>query len=296
MEVQQLRHLLAASSSTSFARAAAKCFTSRQNIAHSVKAIEAELGVPLFERRGNTMVLTEKGADVVAVAEEIVSDIDSLRSMFSGSFQSPALSVAFSTNLFAGAPDEVDEVIKLYCDRLRFFELECERCYEQIVSKNVDVAIVMCMDRRFPKCEAVRVGGSSAYALTNETSHLAAKQCCTAADLLGKRLVLMSEPPFQYEPLCCQIGLLGYDLSFANVASSTSSMVHLVRDRDYIGIVSGKFAKKPPSGTTAVPIADPRMNWGFYILYKDERSLKGNASDFVNSVVKAFGIYGSASR
>lgn len=87
MEVRQLRHLLAVSSSKSFAGAAAKCSTSCQDVERSVKAIEAELGALLFERRGDILVLTEKGADAVVVAEEIVSDVDSLRSMFSSSFQ-----------------------------------------------------------------------------------------------------------------------------------------------------------------------------------------------------------------
>ena len=61
MEIQQLRHLQAAANSQSYAQAAKKCFTSRQNIAHSVKALEGEVGTPLFERKGNRMVLTEEG-------------------------------------------------------------------------------------------------------------------------------------------------------------------------------------------------------------------------------------------
>ena len=48
MEIQHLRHLVAASESTSFAKAAKKCFTSRQNIAHSIKVIEGKLGTSLF--------------------------------------------------------------------------------------------------------------------------------------------------------------------------------------------------------------------------------------------------------
>ena len=53
MEIHQLRHMLAAAEHTSYAQAAKSCFTSRQNIAHSIKALESELGIVLFERRGN---------------------------------------------------------------------------------------------------------------------------------------------------------------------------------------------------------------------------------------------------
>ena len=246
----------------------------------------------MFERQGNAMVLTEEGRKAAAAAEEIVSEIDALRSTFSLPPKEPTLSVAFSVNLFAGAPDGVDEVLKLYCDRLRFFELDSNRCYERVLSESVDAAIIMCMDRSFPKCKAVRVGGSTAYALVNETSRLAAKQSCVAADLAGESLVLMSEPSFQYEPLFSRLGHLGYDQADANVVFSTSSMIHLVRDLGYTSITSGKFAQRPPFGTIAIPIADPKMNWGFYILCKDERLTRREVSDFVSSVTKAFGTHG----
>ena len=296
MEVQHLRHLLAASSSKSFTRAASKCFTSRQNIAHSIKTLEAELGVSLFERQGNTMALTEEGRKAAAAAEEIISEIDALRSTFSMPSKEPTLSMAFSVNLFAGVPDGVDEALKLYCNRLKFFELDSKRCYERVLSESVDIAIVMCMDRSFPKCKAVRVGGSTAYALVNETSHLATKQSCITADLAGESLALMSEPPFQYEPLISRLSHLGYDQAAVNVVFSTSSMIHLVRDLGYISITSGKFAQRPPSGTIAIPIADPKMNWGFYILCKDERLTRREVSDFVSSVTKAFGVHDVADR
>lgn len=69
MEVQQLRHLQAAANSTSYAQAAKKCFTSRQNIAHSIKALESELGVVLFFRKGNTMELTPDGKQVASLRQ-----------------------------------------------------------------------------------------------------------------------------------------------------------------------------------------------------------------------------------
>ena len=42
MELKQLRHVQSAARHSSYARAAAECFTSRQNIAHSVKMLESE--------------------------------------------------------------------------------------------------------------------------------------------------------------------------------------------------------------------------------------------------------------
>ena len=73
MEIQQLRHVLAAAQASNYSQAAKKCFTSRQNIAHSVKVIENELDVTMFNREGSEMVLTPEGKRVVRQAGEIIA-------------------------------------------------------------------------------------------------------------------------------------------------------------------------------------------------------------------------------
>ena len=290
IQLQQLRHLHAAANSASYAQAAKKGFTSRQNIAHSVRAIEAELGVTLFERKGNVMVLTEEGRKVAPVTEEIIARVDGLRVTFSdrGSAAS-ALSLAVSVNLFAGMPEGVDEVLMRRPGNLQFLEFGCEQCYELVCAGKVDAAIVMCMDRAFPNCNTMRIGGSVAYALVSETSPLARKSGCTASDLVDKTLILMSEPSFQYEPLFTQLDKLGFDRSFASVFPSTSSMIHLVRTREEaVSIPSRKFAANPPRGTVSVPIADSRMNWGFYILYKGGERGTDDVMRLIHDIRKAF--------
>lgn len=112
MEIQQLRHLQAAANSQSYAQAAKKCFTSRQNIAHSVKALEGEVGTPLFERKGNRMVLTEEGRQVAYVVDEVLERVDRLGSMFQDGLAARSmLNLAVSTNFFAGMPLAVDELL-----------------------------------------------------------------------------------------------------------------------------------------------------------------------------------------
>ena len=64
MEIQQLRYFLAAANCSNFSRAAKQCFTSRQNIAHAMNVLERELGITLFERKGNGVELTPAGRTV----------------------------------------------------------------------------------------------------------------------------------------------------------------------------------------------------------------------------------------
>lgn len=289
MEIQQLRHLLAAAEHSSYAQAAKRCFTSRQNVAHSVKMIERELGVSLFERRGNEMVLTTEGKRVAKEASSIVAKVDNLRVMFStAAGSSEKLTFYVGTNILAGIPASVDAYIATHADKLQMIEASCEFSYKQVCSGEADIALIMCMDRRFPECDSLEVSSSISYAITAADSPLAKLPSLTAANLKDMRLLLMSEPPFQYEPLFEQLDSLGFDRRAGSVIPSTSSMVHIMKSRKSVGIVSEKFSIDPPRGSIAVPIADTRLNWHFYILYQASSEKYPYIAKFAEGIRKAF--------
>lgn len=289
MEIHQLRHLLAAAENSSYAQAAKRCFTSRQNIAHSVKALEGELGIVLFERRGNEMVLTPAGRQLAGEAGEIVAKVDGLHVAFANPDASDeVLNLAVSTNLFAGIPPSTDEFIAQHADRLRMSELDCAECYRAVCSGKADVAVIMCMERKFPECDALEVGGSTAFALMSSSSPLGQKEGLSAVDLKDQKLLLMSEPSFQYEPLFAQLDALGFDRANASVIPSTSSMIHMVKRRGGTGIVSDKFSVAPPAGFCAIPLSDPRLNWRFYILFHKNASSFRSIAKFAQGVQSTF--------
>ena len=269
MEIHQLRHMLAAAEHTSYAQAAKSCFTSRQNIAHSIKALESELGIVLFERRGNEMLLTPAGRQLASEAGEIVARVDGLHVAFANSDASDeVLNLAVSTNLFAGIPPSTDEFIAQHADRLRIAEASCADCYRFVCSGKADVAVIMCMERKFSECDVLEIGESVSFALMSSSSPLACKEGLAAVDLKDHKLLLMSEPAFQYEPLFAQLDALGFDRANVSVIPSTSSMIHVVKRRGGTGIVSDKFSVAPPEGFCAIPLSDSRLNWRFYILFK----------------------------
>ena len=291
MEIQQLRHMQAAARHSSYARAATECFTSRQNIAHSVKSLEAELGVPLFERKGNGVVLTPVGKIVARRVDGIIAAVDNLRTMFSDvESESRTISLGVSNNLFSGLPNGADGLFVGEENRWRFVEMDCERCYRSVLSGKVDAAIVACMKRDFQSCSSYEVMSSRSYVITDMTSPLAAKGGVSISDLKNQRLLLMSEPVFQYEPLFAQLDMIGYDRDDINVIASTSSMVHMVRKQGggVCGIVSEKFATRPPGGTAVVPISDSRLEWHYYILYRLTAESSNMVMKLADSVRSAF--------
>ena len=76
MTIQQCIYVLEIHGTGSFSEAARKLFVAQSSLSNSVKSLEDELGIKIFERSKNGAVLTVDGAEFVRYAAEIVSKND----------------------------------------------------------------------------------------------------------------------------------------------------------------------------------------------------------------------------
>ena len=80
MTLVQLRHLIALADAASFTRAADAVFLTQPAFSRSIRALEDELGQPLFDRVGKRTELTPFGREITQRARQIVFDADELSS------------------------------------------------------------------------------------------------------------------------------------------------------------------------------------------------------------------------
>jgi DNA-binding transcriptional LysR family regulator len=78
MTLVQLRHLIALAESGSFSRSAEALFLTQPALSRSIRALEDELGQPLFDRVGRRNELTPFGREVLHRAQQLVFDADEL--------------------------------------------------------------------------------------------------------------------------------------------------------------------------------------------------------------------------
>lgn len=76
MEIRHLKLIKAASEEGSLTAAGKKLFLTQSALSHQLKEIETEYGVPLFQRIGKKMILTQAGERVLSSAKVILSEID----------------------------------------------------------------------------------------------------------------------------------------------------------------------------------------------------------------------------
>lgn len=75
----QLRHLIALAESGSFSKSAQAMCITQPAFSRSIRALEDELGMPLFDRIGRRSELTPFGRDIVARARQLVFEAAELR-------------------------------------------------------------------------------------------------------------------------------------------------------------------------------------------------------------------------
>jgi DNA-binding transcriptional LysR family regulator len=78
MSLQQLQYFVAVAEEEHVTRAAERLRISQPPLSRQIQALEDELGLPLFERRGRGVVLTEFGRHFAARATQILDSVASV--------------------------------------------------------------------------------------------------------------------------------------------------------------------------------------------------------------------------
>lgn len=81
MTLTELRYVVAVAETRHFGRAAGRCFVSQPSLSASVKNLEEELGVTLFERGKRGVFLTEAGEQIVAQARRALEEAERVKSV-----------------------------------------------------------------------------------------------------------------------------------------------------------------------------------------------------------------------
>jgi LysR family hydrogen peroxide-inducible transcriptional activator len=81
MTLTELRYVVAVAETRHFGRAAERCFVSQPSLSASVKNLEEELGVQLFERGKRGVLLTEAGEQIIAQARRALEEAERVKAV-----------------------------------------------------------------------------------------------------------------------------------------------------------------------------------------------------------------------
>ncbi len=84
MNLRDLEYLVALEEERHFQRAAERCFVSQPTLSGQIKKLEEELGVPLVERGGRKIGMTEAGCAIARQARRVLAESRTVKEMAAG--------------------------------------------------------------------------------------------------------------------------------------------------------------------------------------------------------------------
>lgn len=79
MNLQQFEYLVALDRHRNFVKAAQACFVTQPTLSMTIKKLEDELGIAIFERTRNGLVPTEQGEQIILRARKLLAEAESIR-------------------------------------------------------------------------------------------------------------------------------------------------------------------------------------------------------------------------
>jgi DNA-binding transcriptional LysR family regulator len=200
MEVRQLQIFRTLAEELNFTRTAELVHTVQSNVTAQIKALEDELGVPLFDRLGRRVTLTDAGRRFKPFAEQALTAMEQgQRALQAGEEPSGPLRI--------GAPESVlayrlPQVLRAYRKRYPMVELafrpyvDASLC-SMLETGKFDMAIQMSDPRPGPGFQSIRLRTERVFLLSDLNHPLAKKHTVKPEDLAGQML-LLTEPGCGY--------------------------------------------------------------------------------------------------
>lgn len=176
---KKLEYFHEVAKTNSFTKAANELYISQPALSRSIKSLENDLGVPLFERKGRTVrlnhygeILLEKVTQSMDILEEGTTEIQELVHPFTGTIK-----VSFIHTLGNNfVPEIIAKFRKVYPNvKFEFYQGTTDVVMEHLMSDEVDLCFLMEADfpetviKKTIKTEELFIVTPTSHALANET-------------------------------------------------------------------------------------------------------------------------------
>jgi DNA-binding transcriptional LysR family regulator len=193
MEVRQLQIFCALAEELNFTRTAERVHTVQSNVTTQIKALEEELGVPLFDRLGRRVALTDAGRNFLPFATQSLASMEQgQRAVQSGAEPCGPLRVGVPESMLAY---RLPQVLRTFHRRFPHVELIFRPQYDEALpamleTGKLDMAVCMIEASPHDAIKSTRLRTERIFLLAHPSHPLALRRTVKAADLAGQTLLL----------------------------------------------------------------------------------------------------------
>lgn len=193
MEVRQLRIFCILARELNFTRTAEKVHTVQSNVTAQIKALEEELGAPLFDRLGRRVMLTDAGRRFHPFAEQALAAMEEgQRTVKVGSEPGGPLRISAPESVVAYRLPEVLRDYRRRCPHVQliFRPHSDETVTAELETGQVDLVIEMRDAISYSAWVSIPLRTERIFLLAHASHPLARKPAIKPIDLAGQTLLL----------------------------------------------------------------------------------------------------------
>jgi len=300
MTIQQCKYILKIAECGSLNEAAKQLFVAQSSLSVSVKTLEQELNIKIFERAGSGVYLTEDGAEFVQYARQIAEQSDLIVSRYTGSDHCSHLNI--STQHYDFVADIFGKLLKDTKESRYRFSLREMKTYDVIRETETafcDIGIIAIKNNDYSIMERyINTRGLSFNPVLKALPHIYLRKGHPAAGRAVIKLEEMKEYPYvSYEQGEHSNSFFAEELT-ANCSdkqveiSDRASLMNILLSSDCYTIGTGIM---PSLLNEDRIISIPLESDDFYVIgyiLRSDRRVSELTQEFINMLKSAAETYG----
>ncbi|HBT71610.1 MAG TPA: LysR family transcriptional regulator [Lysinibacillus sp.] len=290
MEIRHLHYFMAVCEELHFTKAAEKLGISQPTLSQQIRVLEDELGMPLFDRIGKKIVVTEAGSLLFSYATEMLTTLQNVKDAINDlqELQRGQISVGIM-------PSDLDyRITQLVIDfhqkfpKVKLRILASIDIMRQVLENEVDIGIGTNVE---PDDRLVIIPlRREEYVLTVSQEHpLANQTAITIAELKGLPMVMYPEGFFGREIVEEAVKKHGFQLHSILETSSVTSIMNLVRANIGATVQPYHLIQQINDPTLcSIRISDGAPSRSLSIIYRVDRYVSQATTAFIKQIKEYF--------
>lgn len=269
MTINQLIYFQAVCKHDSISRAAEALNISQPSISNAIRELEREFNLVLFTRQYRKLLLTEEGAKLLSLAEDLISRVDTINRVMSGLRNK-------RTILRLGVPPMIGTSIlpRLYSE---FFETRPQldvqitedggkRLAQLLSDGEIDMAFLPHSEPIDNAFLSVQLMQLQHLCCVSRFHPLAGRTSVTPEELVGESIVLFKNSFFQTERLLTLFRSRGVVPNVALYTAQQSTLQNMIERNAAIGFMFDQLAATAPN-IVGIPL-EPEMFTKISLVWK----------------------------
>ncbi|AZI36922.1 putative LysR family transcriptional regulator [Caenibius tardaugens NBRC 16725] len=261
MELRQLRYFSVLAETLNFHRAAERLNISQPPLTVAIRKLEAELGVPLFERGARGVRLTAAGRAALEPAREALAQAQRVKDAVTqgGRGELGRLRIGFVGSAIS---ERLPKIISAYRERYPRVELQLEEATsaeiaDAIEERKLDAGLVRLPIMRRVGLETQVIEHDHLVVAVGPDHAVARRKSIALAELAELPFIIHGPISILHITIILACQKAGFTPRVAQEATQVQTVLGLVQSGLGVGLVPARMARFAPEGVRLMPLTEP---------------------------------------